>query len=101
MTKLNCAVAIFLGLSLLMLAYGIDIILRHGADPAWPGHARYHVRLSGLHMVTFAPVLAVAADGGVRRRRRRPWVLLAVPSTLGRGWWPLARLFVGEPPPVT
>jgi len=101
MTKLNCAVAIFLGLSLLMLAYGIDIILRHGADPAWPGHARYHVTLSGLHMVTFSTMLVVAAVGGLRKRRRSAWIMLAIASTLGCASWPLARLLAGDPPPVS
>mgnify|MGYP000679834826 CR=1 FL=1 len=37
--------------------YGVDIMLRHGNDPAWPAHARYHVMVSGVHIVALALII--------------------------------------------
>src|SRR5438270_594677 len=98
MNKLNFAVAVFVFLALVLVLYAIDIIVGHSFDSSWPGHARYHVALSGLHLITFAAVIAVVAIDGLRRRRRSAWITLAIASILGTASWPVARAMVGDPP---
>jgi len=98
MKKLDVASWIFLGLALFGIAYGIDIASRHGFDQSWPAHARYHVVVSGIHIVVLSLVTAIMA-GGLRRRRRSAWITLAIVSTFGWAAWPIARSIAGEPPP--
>jgi len=99
MNRLKLATAIFLCLAAQGLVYGVDIVIRHGFDPAWPAHARYHVALSGIHIVTLALITAVAALGGLTKARRSAWIMLAIASTVGWSAWPLGRFVAGEPPP--
>lgn len=99
MGKLNLAAGIFVVLALLGAAYGVDIALRHGFDDSWPAHARYHLVVSGLHLVTLSLLTGAAAIGGLRRRRRAAWVTLAIVAPATWAAWPLARLVAGQPPP--
>ncbi len=99
MTRLKIAVAIFMYLAVQGLVYGIDIVQRHGFDQSWPAHARYHVTLSGIHIVTLAGITAVAALGGLLKARRSAWIMLAIASTVGWSAWPVGRFIAGEPPP--
>jgi hypothetical protein len=98
MKKLNLAAGIFVYLALQGFVYGADIAWRHGFDRSWPAHARYHVVVSGIHIITLALMTAVAAIGGLRRRRRAAWLTLAIVSTVGWAAWPVARMLAGEPP---
>lgn len=100
MNRLNLAAAIYVYLALQGLVYGVDIMLRHGNDPAWPAHARYHVMVSGVHIVALALITGLLAIGGLRKARRTAWLALAVVSSVGWAAWPLARLLAGEPPPL-
>lgn len=99
MKKLNLAAGIFVYLALQGFVYGVDIVQRHGYDRSWPAHARYHVVVSGIHIVAMSLVTAVAAIGGLRRRRRAAWITLAILSTVAWGAWPIARAIAGQPPP--
>jgi hypothetical protein len=96
--KLNLAAGIFVYLALQGFVYGADIAVRHGFDRSWPAHARYHVVVSGIHIIALSLMTAVAAIGGLRRRRRAAWLTLAVVSTVGWAAWPAARAIAGEPP---
>jgi hypothetical protein len=100
MSRLKAAAAIFVYLALQGFVYGVDIILRHGLDRSWPAHARYHVVVSGIHIVSLAAITLVHAVGGLRKRRRTSWLTLAVVSTVAWAAWPIARLVAGEPPPA-
>lgn len=99
MKKLNLAAGIFVYLALQGFVYGADIAVRHGFDRTWPAHARYHVVVSGIHIIAMSIMTAIAAIGGLRKRRRAAWLTLMVVSTVGWAAWPIARLLAGEPPP--
>jgi len=96
--KLNLAAGIFVYLALQGFVYGADIAVRHGFDRGWPAHARYHVVVSGIHIVAMSLMTAVAAIGGLRKRRRAAWLTLAIVSTVGWAAWPIARVLAGQPP---
>ena len=101
MNRLNLAAGIFVYLAVQLTAYGADIIYRHGFDTSWPAHARYHVVVSGVHIIAMALMSAVVAIGGLRKRRRAAWTALALITTLAWLGWPIARFIAGEhPPPV-
>jgi hypothetical protein len=99
MTRLNVAAGIFVYLALQLTVYGADIIYRHGFDTTWPPHARYHVVVSGVHIIAIAFMSAVVAVGALRKRRRTAWTALAIITTLAWAGWPIARLVAGEHPP--
>ncbi len=99
MGRRNVAAGIFVYLALQGFVYGADIVHRHGFDESWPQHARYHVVVSGVHMIAMALMTVVAALGGLRKARRSAWITLAIVSTVGWAAWPIARALAGEPPP--
>src|SRR5207249_8850597 len=74
---------------------------RHGFDTTWPAHARYHVVVSGVHIIAMALMSGVVAVGGLRKRRRAAWTALAIITTLAWLGWPIARFIAGEQPPPT
>ncbi len=100
MNRLNVAAGIFIYLALQALVYGLDIAYRHGFDPTWQPHARYHVFISGIHIIAMAGMTVISALGGLRKARRSAWLTLAMVCTVGWAAWPLARAVAGEPPPL-
>src|SRR5262245_37430405 len=97
MKRAFSGMAIFGGLAALGIAYSVEVISRHGSDPAWPTHARYHLVVSAIHIIGMSLASLVLVWTSARKGSKPSWFALAILS-LGAGIaWPVARWLTGEP----
>jgi nicotinamide riboside transporter PnuC len=83
----------------------VDALPRHGMDPTWPDHARFHVTLAALNQVGFCIMASAIALIPFRCGERWSWwvllsavlifgILAVIPSAPIQGSGPQAHFYV-------
>jgi hypothetical protein len=102
---LNVSAWIFVGAATMVALQGVvDGLPRHGVDPSWPDHARFHISYSTFSQIGFCLMTAAIALIPFRRAERWSWwVLLGfvifgnfslVPAALWQGSGPQSMFII-------
>jgi hypothetical protein len=83
-TKLNVAAWIFVVMAFALALQGIvDGLPRHGLDPSWSDHARFHITWATANKVGFCLTVGIIALIPLRKAERWSWWVLVIFTVFG------------------
>lgn len=82
------------------VALALDLIPKHGFDPSWPEHARFHATWASAKFLALGLVVALIAQNAFRRGERWAWWAMATYLVIGVGGMIPAMLWHRDGPPL-